>query len=77
MIMAWESADILDTCADNSPVPQNLAALVRAIAWELIQLGYRPMGELGQVQRQSDDALRPVANEVLQAMKEILAGREP
>ena len=50
-----------------------LAALVRAIAWELIQLGYRPAEEPGYVQQEGRPASRIVADETWRAMKEILA----
>jgi hypothetical protein len=54
-----------------------LAALVRAIAWELIQLGYRPDGRPGYVQKEGRDAVRLVADETWQAMREIMAGAKP
>ena len=53
-----------------------LAGLVRAVASELIQLGYRPANKPGDVTG-GKEAFRVVAPEVWKAMKEILAGREP
>ncbi|HKB54928.1 MAG TPA: hypothetical protein VKD22_13105 [Ramlibacter sp.] len=54
-----------------------LAALVRAIAWELIQLGYRPDQRPGYIQQDGHEAVRIVADETWRAMKEIMAGRQP
>ncbi len=54
-----------------------LAALVRAIAWELIQLGYRPEERPGYVQQEGREAVRIVADETWRAMREIMAGTEP
>jgi len=54
-----------------------LRALVRAIAWELIQLGYRPDDRPGYVQQEGRDAVRLVADETWQAMREIVAGATP
>jgi hypothetical protein len=50
-----------------------LRALVRAIAWELIQLGYRPAEEPGYVQHADRPPSRMVAEETWRAMKEILS----
>jgi hypothetical protein len=50
-----------------------LGALVRAIAQELIQLGYRPAEQPGYVQQQGRPASRIVADETWRAMREILA----
>lgn len=54
-----------------------LAALVRAIAQELIQLGYRPEDRLGYVQQPGRDAVRLVAAETWLAMRDILARSAP
>lgn len=54
-----------------------LAALVRAIAWELIQLGYRPAEQPGYVQQGGREAVRIVADETWRAMRELMAGTEP
>lgn len=56
---------------------QKLDALVRAIAWELIQLGYRPAATPGYVQQDGKEPVRIVAEETWHAMKEILANEEP
>ena len=65
---------------DPRAVPDDkLADLVRAVACELIQLGYRPTIKPGEVTG-SKEPFRVVAPEVwkaMKAMKEILAGREP
>jgi len=72
------------TRALQRPRPQNgrmpndeLTALVRAIAWELIQLGYHPDDRPGYVQQEGRDAVRLVADETWQAMREIVAGARP
>lgn len=54
-----------------------LAALVRAIAWELIQLGYVPTERPGYVQRGDREPVRLVANETWQAMRQLLRGAQP
>lgn len=54
-----------------------LAALVRAIAQELIQLGYRPEDRPGYVQQPGRDAVRLVAPETWLAMRDILAKSAP
>ena len=54
-----------------------LAALVRAIAWELIQLGYRPADKPGYLVRPVKGPNKRVAKATWLAMQEILAGREP
>jgi len=54
-----------------------LTALVRAIAWELIQLGYVPAERPGYVQHGEREPVRIVAPETWQAMKDILAGSPP
>lgn len=53
----------------------NLAALVRAIASELLQLGYRPALKPGQIVLRGTNP-RMVAPEIWKAIKEIQAGRE-
>ena len=53
-----------------------LAGLVRAIAYELLQLGYRPAVKPGDV-NSDREPFRVVSPEVWKAMKEIQAGREP
>jgi hypothetical protein len=58
------------------PEDNLLAAFIRAIAWELIQLGYRPSPQTRYLQRDDGEPLRPVAEEVWQAVHAILAGRE-
>jgi hypothetical protein len=61
---------------NHSAVPdEKLAALVRAIASDLLQLGYRPALKPGHVVG-GEEPLRLVAPETWKAMKEILAGRE-
>lgn len=52
-----------------------LAALVRAIALELIQAGYQPGAMRGYAQQGRQPA-RLIAEEVWQAMTEIIAGDE-
>jgi hypothetical protein len=54
-----------------------LSALVRAIAWELIQLGYLPTERPGFVQRGDREPVRIVATETWQAMQQILQGTPP
>ena len=54
-----------------------LAALVRAIAWELIQLGYRPSTKPCYLTREGKADSKLVAQETWQAMREILDGRKP
>lgn len=56
---------------------KELAALVRAIAWELIQLGYVPTERPGYVQRGDREPVRIVADETWQAMRQILQGAPP
>jgi hypothetical protein len=56
-------------------VDEPLAALVRAIASELLELGYRPTREPGYV-RQGETS-RLVARETWQAMNELIGGRKP
>jgi hypothetical protein len=59
----------------NGRMPNDeLTALVRAIAWELVQLGYRPDDRPGYVQQEGRDPVRLVADETWQAMREIVAG---
>jgi hypothetical protein len=53
-----------------------LAAFVRAIAWELVQLGYRPSDQAPYLRRDDGEPLRLVAEEVWQAVNAIMAGRE-
>jgi hypothetical protein len=61
---------------NHSAVPdEKLAALVRAIASDLLQLGYRPALKPGHVVLRGTEP-RIVAPETWKAMKEILAGRE-
>lgn len=60
------------------PMPDDeLTALVRAIAWELIQLGYLPAEQPGYVQHGAREPVRIVAIETWQAMKDIVAGAQP
>lgn len=54
-----------------------LAGLVRAIAWELIQLGYLPSDRPGYVQRGDREPVRIVADETWQAMRQLLQGTPP
>lgn len=54
-----------------------LAALVRAIAWELIQLGYLPTEQPGFVQRGNREPVRIVADETWEAMRQLLQGAPP
>lgn len=49
-----------------------LTALVRAIARELIQLGYRPAEQPGYVCHGDREPSRIVADETWRAMKEVL-----
>jgi hypothetical protein len=58
------------------PEDNLLAAFIRAIAWELVQLGYRPSDQPRYLQRDDGEPLRLVAEEVWQAVNAILAGRE-
>lgn len=55
--------------------PELLAALIRAIASDLIGLGYRATTTRGYLHRA--DERRLVADEVWCAVNEIIAGREP
>jgi len=48
-----------------------LAALVRAIAFELFQLGYRPCATPGQIQRAGKEHVKLVAQETWKAISEI------
>lgn len=60
------------------PMPDDeLTALVRAIAWELIQLGYLPAEQPGYVKHGAREPVRIVAIETWQAMKDIVAGAQP
>ncbi|HEX8961512.1 MAG TPA: hypothetical protein VF801_00805, partial [Rhodocyclaceae bacterium] len=66
------------SATQNSRMPDDeLAALVRAIAWELIQLGYRPAEQPGYVQQDGREPVRIVADETWRAMKELIAGGKP
>jgi hypothetical protein len=56
---------------------EKLESLVRAIAWELIQLGYVPGNRPGYVQQNGREPVRMVAEETWEAMKDILAGHQP
>ena len=58
------------------PYEELLAALVRAIACDLIKLGYRPTATRGYLQ-QGDEPIRLVAEEVWRAMNEIIDGDDP
>ncbi|HXE49160.1 MAG TPA: hypothetical protein VN663_12370 [Ramlibacter sp.] len=58
------------------PEDNLLAAFIRAIAWELVQLGYRPSDQPRYLKRDDGEPLRLVAEEVWQAVNSILAGRE-
>ena len=49
-----------------------LAAVVQAVAMELIELGYKPI-MCGYVHRRADDEVKAVAERVWQAMNNILA----
>ena len=55
----------------------DLAALVRAIASNLIQLGYVPTERSGYVQHGDREPVRIVANETWQAMRQLLHGAHP
>ena len=62
---------------DDSSLPDDkLDGLVRAVAAELLQLGYRPAEKPGHVLSETN-VLRVVDPAIWKAMKEILAGREP
>ena len=54
---------------------EKLAALVRAIASELLQLGYRPALTPGQIVLRGTES-RMVAPEMWKAIKDIMAGGE-
>ncbi|HXD42575.1 MAG TPA: hypothetical protein VN649_18560 [Ramlibacter sp.] len=58
------------------PEDNLLAAFIRAIAWELVQLGYRPSDQPRYLRRDDGEPLRLVAEEVWQAVNAIMAGRE-
>jgi hypothetical protein len=61
----------------HGAVPNDkLDGLVRAVAAELIQLGYRPAAEPGHLLHDGKP-IRVIAREVWNAVNEILAGREP
>ncbi len=64
-----------DTNGSTAP-DDKLDGLVRAIAAELIQLGYRPAKQPGHVVADTLGA-RTINPAIWQAMREILAGREP
>lgn len=49
------------------------AALVEAIAKELIELGYRPAGTASYIARSSGEPMKVVAPETWAAMRELLA----
>ncbi len=53
-----------------------LAALVRAIACELFQLGYRPCATPGQIQQVGKKHVKLVAQETWQAIREITSVSE-
>lgn len=53
-----------------------LTALVRAIAHEMIELGYVPDSRPGYVQHGDKEPVRIIAPETWEAMKEILASAE-
>jgi hypothetical protein len=62
---------------NHDAVPDNkLDGLVRAIAAELIQLGFRPDAEPGHLLRDGK-RIRVIDRAVWKAVNEILAGREP
>jgi hypothetical protein len=71
--------DIRFESIENQGMPDDdlLAALVRAIAWELIELGYRPSPTPGYIQHAGEEPDRLVAEETWRAMNEIMAGGEP
>ena len=56
---------------------ENLAALVRAVAWELIQIGYRPASPPCYASRPAVELPRQIAPEVWEAMQDILSGHAP
>ena len=58
------------------PEDNLLAAFIRAIAWELVQLGYRPSDKPLYLKRDDGEPLRLVAEEVWQAVNAILVERE-
>ena len=60
--------------SDGSVPDDKLAALVRAIAWELLQLGYRPALKPGQIVLRGTDP--DGYAEMWKAINEILAGGE-
>ena len=64
-----------DTVPSRAP-DDKLDGLVRAIAAELIQLGYQPTEEPGNLLSRSQD-FRAVDPAIWKAMKDIQAGREP
>ncbi len=64
-----------DRLGDGAP-NDRLVALGRAIAYELIQIGYRPAPQAGRAQLEGRPS-RIVAPAIWQAMKEILDGEKP
>jgi hypothetical protein len=50
--------------------------LIRAVATELTELGYRPSVRPCYLQREGDDPLRLVAEDVWRAVGQILAARD-
>ena len=64
-----------DTVPSTAP-DDKLDGLVRAIAAELIKLGYQPAEKPGSLLSRAQD-VRAVDPAIWKAMKEIQAGREP
>ncbi|HMA08718.1 MAG TPA: hypothetical protein VKP68_12680 [Ramlibacter sp.] len=62
---------------NHGAVPDDkLAGLVRAVAAELIELGFRPAAEPGHLLRDGEP-VRVIDRQVWDAINELLAGREP
>jgi hypothetical protein len=61
---------------DAEAPDDKLAAVCRAIAYELLQLGYRPAPHPGQALLEGHPP-RTVDPEIWEAMKDLLAGGQP
>jgi hypothetical protein len=64
-----------DRIDDEAP-DDKLAALGRAIAYELLQIGYRPAPQHGRALLEGHPP-RTISPKIWQAMKDILAGGQP
>ena len=58
------------------PADDLRAELIRAIALELTQLGYRPCARIGYLQREDEESLKLVSEEIWRKAREIVGERE-